>query len=815
MQRTTSYQKWQNLTLPIYVPLIRGLWSSCFALAVLFAQAQTFHNAAPDYNITALPQSINFGSGVSFCDFNNDGLDDLSFTMTNDSLRFYLNNGEGFDLLPSFAYANGEAKHILWVDYDNDGDKDFMLTINDGRFILYQNDGEMNFTDVSEDAGLATVNERHYGASFADYDRDGDLDFYICTYALNPGIDPYHAMNHLYRNNGDGTFTDVTEDAGVGDGVRLSFQSVWIDYDQDGWPDLFVINDRIHANSLYRNNGDGTFEDVSVSAGITFAGQDPMTATVADVDHDGDMDIYLTNTGIVGKMPKMLIDNGDGTFTDHAADFGVTVPDWTWGAVWIDFNNDSSHDLYVTTGNPNPLQNPTQDYFFQDTGGNNFVSGNALFTDVLAAKSFSAAKGDVNNDGYADIAVLNKDPWEPFIWENSGGDNNYVKISVQGTASNRDAIGTWIRVYAGENTYTHYTLCGENYLAQNSQHHIFGLGDLTEIDSLTATYPSGHMDVYYDLPVNTHHTLIEGDTYTASISADGPLGFCEGGILTLSGGIHESYLWSTGDTTQEITVTTSGTYTLLAGNASGVTASDTVVVEVFPAPDLLESIVNVSCADSADASILLENTTGVATASCIWNHGASGTSLTGLSGGTYFYTYTDVNGCTVEDNISIYEPDPLLVETYTQSAVNGNDGILIIFVSGGFSPYTIAVDGETVNENTIAGLPPGTYHILVTDANGCALETSDEIELLSAAERMEAAGFTLYPNPASNQIHIELSHPFQNPELIISDPLGRVLITHILDMGTAHSVPVDLPAGIYFARLANGPSKSVVRFVVL
>ena len=358
-------------------------------LLVLPVNAQLFENNAPQQGIDILVQSDLFGSGISSYDIDQDGWDDLTFCMRNDSLVFYRNIEGQFVRSPSFLYAAGETKHVLWVDYDNDGDLDLTVTTWEGTYRLYRNDGNFAFTDISVEAGLAQNIENTYGASWADYDRDGDLDMYVCLYEYEGNQTNFPRFNHLYRNNGDGTFTDVSLEAGVSDGIQMSFQAVWLDHDEDGWPDLYVINDRWFSNSLYRNNGDGTFTDITAVSGTGVVGQDPMTASVADLDNDGDLDIYMTNTGWFDKVGMLLVNNGDGTFSELGIPYGVNIDTWSWGATWVDVDNDSWQDLYVTTSMPN---GPVMDnVLYHNNEGISFSNSPWLFEGDHNARSFAVS----------------------------------------------------------------------------------------------------------------------------------------------------------------------------------------------------------------------------------------------------------------------------------------------------------------------------------------------------------------------------------------------------------------------------------------
>lgn len=777
---------------------------ACFLFSTLIATSQVFVDVAEDLNVSAIPYSLQYGSGMSFYDFNEDGWDDLSFTMVDDDLIFYQNQEGTFEQLSSFIYGVGEVKHLVWVDYDNDGDLDIALTTFENRYALYENDGNFNFTNVSIESGLLQASERYYGISFSDYDRDGYLDFYVTCYEQLGDESDFSKLNHLYHNNGDGTFTNVTIEAGVGDGIRLSFQGVWFDYDMDGWPDLFVINDRVFENSLYRNNGDGTFTDVSEEAGIQLGGQDPMTATVGDFDNDGDLDVFMTNTDSPFKRGQLLVNNGDGTFSQMAEEYGVDIYGWTWGAIWIDFDNDKDQDLYVVQGHPNLQIIESPDFLLQNMSGENFAEVSSQQMEGNNAKrSYSIGRGDFNNDGYYDMAVLNRAPDDVNLWQNSGGSNRFIKITLTGTVSNRKAIGSWIRVYIGGQQYTQYTMCGENYLGQNSQHHIFGLESVEYVDSVEVEYSLGHTDTYYNLESNSHYYFSEGETYSALISPLGSLNFCEGNSVVLDAGEHESYLWNTGHDSRYLEIDQSGFYTVLCQNEFGIsTQSDTVWVSVEPEPFIDVELNQPSCAGYSDGSIFLENALGSNTGEFVWGDGLGGSLLDSIPAGNYSYQYTDSFGCSAADEVVLTEPAELSVFVTTEPETEGGDGAISLIINGGNPPYTVFLDEEeagVVNTN----LSVGNYLLEVFDNNGCAHSELIEVGTAVSSISVQLDNWRLFPNPASSgpQLRIDAPKKYTGADLIVFDLLGRVEQKHggiVLLPGT-NWLPVDnLRPGVYF-----------------
>ncbi|MBL0125972.1 MAG: VCBS repeat-containing protein [Flavobacteriales bacterium] len=747
--------------------------SALLSIAPLrFACAQQFTDVAAANGVGILVNSDVFGSGLSTYDFDEDGWDDLTFAVTNDSLVFYRNISGQLLRLPSFVKAPGETKHVLWVDYDNDGDLDISMTTRYGPYRLFQNDGAFHFTDVSTQVGFAEVTEETYGEAWADYDRDGDLDMYVCTYTNVGDESTYARLNHLYRNNGNGTFTDVTLAAGVGDGIKLSFQAVWLDYDHDGWPDLFVINDREYPNSFYRNNGDGTFSDVTAATGTAFTEDEPMSASVADFDNDGDLDIYTTNSGLLDKHGLLITNNGNGTFTDQSVASGVDVRKWTWGAVWADVDNDTWQDLYVAADHIGATI--MNNVFYHAQGGAAFTEATSSFIGDTTVRSFGVARADLNNDGSYEIVVQNRTPSPPMLWMNAGGSNHWIKITLHGTVSNRMAIGSWIRVYAGGNRYTQYTLCGENYVGQNSQHHIFGLGQYTIVDSVQVEYLSGHTDTYYQLPIDQPYTLTEGDTYQASITALGSTTFCSGDSVILDAGEHAQYLWNDGSTDRYLTILASGEYSAIVQNAFGVqTTSDTVTVVVMPAPLVGYTTQGPLCAGEATGSIALMNLTGVSIQSVLWNTGAEGVTLAGLIAGTYTYLLSDSNGCTAEGELQLIEPPALFVQATASPVVVGNDGSIDVLVFGGVPPYVITINGSTV-VSPITGLADGAYDLVVTDANGCTHEETVIVDGPMGLANVHRMAFRLFPNPVVDRLHFTCSEPLRS--VLILDLQGRIIL---------------------------------------
>lgn len=443
--------------------------------------------------------------GVSFYDYDNDGWDDLTFACKeNFSVRFFKNNSGTFVEETFNITVPGHSKQVLWVDYDNDGDNDLFVARLDAANKLYNNDGNFNFTDVSGIAGIPNTILYTYGASFGDYDNDGDLDLFLSNKDDNKII-----PNQLYKNNGDGTFTDVSLIAGISSVGHLSFCSAFFDYDNDGFLDIYISNDRfVNTNILYKNNGNGTFTDVSTSSGAGVAAN-AMSTTIDDYNYDGFLDIYVTNTT---EGNHLLKNNGDGTFTDLATTTGTIFNSIGWGANFFDADNDTDLDLYVCSMINDTASGLMTSGFYQcDTGYSYTVPTTAGFTND-AFTSFSNAIGDINNDGYQDFVVANQAPENHTLWRNAGGTNNWLKVKLEGTSSNKAGIGARIKATVNGQAMYRYILCGEAFLGQNSATEIFGLGTEATIDMLEIFWPSGLVDTLTNVTANQVLNVVEGST---------------------------------------------------------------------------------------------------------------------------------------------------------------------------------------------------------------------------------------------------------------------------------------------------------------
>ena len=490
------------------------------------------------------------GGGGGFIDYNGDGRLDIYLVCYSQTpqpagaakLRdvLYRNNGDGTftDVTDSAGISNSMRGTGLAVgDYNNDGWPDMYVT-GYGASKLYRNNGNGTFTDVT---GRAGVDNNLWGTSsaFFDYDNDGYLDLYVCNYLTYDEANlpctlydgkPYCLIQNfkgssskLFHNNRDGTFTDVSEKARIANPRGKGLGVVALDYDNDGRIDVFQANDAA-ANFLYHNNGDGTFSEVALEAGVAF---DPngnarggMGVDAEDLDNDGYLEIFVANFS--GQTNALFHNERDGIFTETTNKLGlgtVSIPMSGFGARFLDYNNDGLVDLFVHNGHPfEPINKIFPEttfteppFLFENTGKG--------FREVAAEHGVSLKKfysgrglaiGDFDNDGDSDLLLMNVGE-PPVLLRNDGGNrNHWLGIKLVGTKSNRDGIGATLIVTAQGRRRTTQRLGGGSYCSASDPRVLFGLGTVTKIDQLEVKWPSGKISTLKNINANQYLTIKEG-----------------------------------------------------------------------------------------------------------------------------------------------------------------------------------------------------------------------------------------------------------------------------------------------------------------
>ncbi len=442
-----------------------------------------------------------FGGGLSFVDFDQDGWDDLTFATQNGLDIVFLKNNQGvFEIIEIPSIINStEQKSVLWIDFDNDGDKDFYSAGFAGHR-LYENNGNFEFEDVTSARNLFVQNQSYFGSTWGDFDKDGFLDVFLSCRGCN---------NRFFRNNGGESFTEISEMIGQNDLENATFCASFFDYDNDSWPDIYTAEDRNFGNKMYQNENGGSLGNVSNSTNTNLV-MNAMSTTIADFNSDGYFDIYVTNT-FAGN--KLLRNEGDGTFYECADEYGVSMNSVGWGANFFDFDNDCDLDLYVSSSSADPQSFFKNVFYTFDPQGESFSINDEGF-DSDTTHNYANAIGDFNNDGFPDIAVSNMDPHFFGVWKNLQTENNWLKIQLDAQVSNEDAIGCTVELYADGNTQYRYTNAGVAYLCQNSNTLHFGLGSTTLVDSIKVLWPSGIVNTSYGINSNKTITIIEGDIST-------------------------------------------------------------------------------------------------------------------------------------------------------------------------------------------------------------------------------------------------------------------------------------------------------------
>ena len=495
-----------------------------------------------------------FGPGVCVADFDGDGFPDIYFVNGRDlynrgiSVRnaLYRNNGDGtFTDVTETAGVPGTGYGLgcVWGDYDDDGFPDLYVT-QYGRNVLYHNNGNGPFTDVTEKAGVAGLEFGtlfHSGATFFDYDRDGRLDLYVGGYVdIGSGSPRYCNVSGtrtscppsaykgtsdiLYHNNGDGTFTNVTKAAKIYEPQGKNLAVGAADYDNDGWPDLFVANDGLNAY-LYHNERNGTFDERGVITGMALAARGSVMAamciSLGDYDNDGWLDLFITD--FQKNSDHLWRNDGKGNFDEVSDQAGITVPTrevLSFGGGFFDYDNDGWLDLFIANGHVYPeVEQVSPDVRFKQINSLFHNEGNGKFTETTksAGSGFQTpyvgrgvAFADFNNDGFTDVLVANNgDP--PLLLYNSGGNgNHFLSFKLVGTKSNRDAMGVRVRVLAGGLSQIREVTGGGSYLSQSDLRAHFGLGKATKAETVEVKWPSGVRQVFHDVDANKFYQIQEG-----------------------------------------------------------------------------------------------------------------------------------------------------------------------------------------------------------------------------------------------------------------------------------------------------------------
>ncbi len=781
-----------------------------FTLFVHTTYAQGFTNIS---NALDLPQAFRnggggiggYGAGISFVDFNQDGLDDLTIpTGKNQPILFLLNNGNGFDEIPSLVDDSTEIKQVLWIDYDNDSDLDLYIT---SKFTnkLYKNTGNLNLVDITATCGFNDPEAISYCGSWFDYDRDGLLD--LC---ISHRINILEGHTKLYKNLGNDQFLDITPAVGLSNiGVSVLSMAVF-DMNNDGWEDIFLGQDFSIGCILMKNKGDGTFENISYSSNTNIQ-NDCMTVTVGDYNNDGWMDLYLTDTSQGNS--SLLENQGDETFIEKAALKGVDLAgNFCWGSIFIDADNDMDLDLHVST--------ISQSYFFDNqNNGQTFIDATTIWgLGDDDNYSVGAAIGDHNNDGKTDfvennyfpISLVNPYPYQDSLtsfWQNNFTENNYININLEGTESNKKAVGTVTHVYVEEVHQMRRVGCGEGFSSQNSYTQFFGLGTFTLIDSIIVEWPSGLKTTLSNIEGNQLLSITEPSFVLGCIDSsscnynpsanidDGSCWYpdayldCFGNCLNdvdADGICDELEIAGCTDSTScnynpnATDDDNSCTYALLYYDCNGTCINDT------DADNVCDELEIAGCMDTTACNY---NNLATDDATCFYfeNHSIDGTQEA-LNLTPYIYNY----------------PSNPSSDYYWE--ISGADGNII----SGQGTTSIEVIWDGIGESIVK----------VTETNEGLCENSNELNVtISELVNQNTAtnpNVLLYPNPVENLLQIDLSRRTDETiNLLLYDINGRIHLQK-----TYSSTPIFLDInpfdnGIYQLQLINGTEQYRAQVIII
>lgn len=675
-----------------------------------FAQNLPFTNVNPFAGDIPLIYENYFGSGVSFFDVDEDGWDDLTLCTDTGDTRYYRNVLGQFVFTYNFKNTKN-SKSCVWGDINEDGFNDLIVTRYDAEPQLFLGAGANTFHQVF--IGLENPfmpNDGSIGVALGDLNRDGFLDVAVANYS-------YYTPNRIYLNEGGMSFTPLNFPA-INNNTNPSFQPAWIDVNNDLFPEVFIVNDHQFDSELYFFNEPLVSENASAHNLIFPA--DAMSNSWEDFDRDGDMDLYISNSP---NLPNFLMANdGNGNFTDVTSTQPLEFNLESWSGLWIDEDNDSWSDLLICTRGGYAGIGLYNNKYFRNINGQLTEFDCENLTNIESG-FYASAKGDFNNDGFSDLVITPEsngsvsaleNATNHFIYQNTSESNNrYFKFRLAGRLSNRNGFGTKYTAYFDSSLVSGYTMSAGNYMGQNSQNIIIGLGQSLTIDSLILVWPSGVVDHYYNLNSNQLQVLTEAETVAGIQTAPGA---CPGDPATASLLNWPDVIWSNNQTTPTTTFNTS---TITASVGTGYGHRINLSASLPEQPTVPEIVV------STNSAICLGDGNGSAD---VYLLNAEGDTLevrnyTGLFPGEYQYPITYNTVCEVDAAFTVGLLDSTQIHFNVGNLVCADSSLV-------FNPTvlneTAPITWNSIEPNT--ALFAGDYSISATTSNGCWIDTTFSIQ---------------------------------------------------------------------------------------
>lgn len=665
-------------------------------------------------NQNALLNGDNFsGVAIGVTDVNNDMLDDIVRMDQGNVLNVQYQTAGGGQFTEYFfgEVANGSQWMLTAADCNNNGFADFMTgDYTHSRYIISDDLG-LNYTGIEfpGDDFFAQA------ANFVDINNDGFLDAFICN---------DDGESFIYRNNGISGFEvqndwiDMSINGSSGEEASGNYGSIWTDFDNDGDIDLYIAKcrqgvgsqtDERRINKLFVNDGNNNFTEMGGEYGLRI-GYQSWTGEFNDIDNDGDLDCFITNHDHVNQL---LENDGTGHFTEITDGAGLDYQGTAIQGIMRDFDNDGYMDIIVT-GSAHAL--------YLNNGDKTFTQVDNPFDDNGIE---SLAVGDLNHDGFVDIyagyANIYTSPSNipDVLWMNDGNNNNHFSVHLTGTTSNKDGVGARIEIYGDFGIKVREVRAGESYGISNSVNSHFGLGQFTAIDHMIVKWPSGIIDVIPNPNINTCMEVIEGTCVpnTVDVSYAGSTVFCTGESLTLTAPMGSNYYWSTGDNTQEITVTEQGSYSVIVENGNGC-FDQSQIVSITVDPDETPSIMALGPTDFCEGgSVLL---TASQASNYTWSNGMTEQTIEVSSSDNYTVQIEgqcgEFNSSAITVNAIATAPLPIADDV---SVLAGEDATLEA-IGTNLSWYDQEVGGQllgtgpTYTVTNVTG--PATYYVENSEA---------------------------------------------------------------------------------------------------